>query len=445
MPEEAVVFMAIRTSDVELINSTRGIVSRQVFMNPEIYQRELQQIYAGCWLYLGHESQVKEHGDYLANYMGEDPVIIWRDSHGRVRAYLNSCLHRGMKICRTDAGSARSFTCSYHGWTYNPDGKLTGVPYFREAYFGELDREEWGLKEVPKVSSYGGFIFGCCDEKAISLEEYLGDLRWYLDILVERPLGGLEVLPGVRRYQLPGNWKIQADNFAGDVYHVPFAHGSWAKTGMPMAAGVRIDEYATQKAYSIAFGHGHGALDLRFNGESYEGDLVFAQQFGSEAVDYVKECHGRLTRRLSERQAQIYNWGVGNVFPNFAVNNFSTFFPIGLYLWHPKGPDKTEVWQWCAVDRAAPASVKEMVRVGFTKVQSAAGFFGQDDSDNFEQVTEATRGVIGRRCWFNYQMGLGHEQELQIEGYPGCITHRMSEANQRNFYEYWSQLMENGA
>ncbi|MBF6569718.1 MAG: Rieske 2Fe-2S domain-containing protein [Candidatus Binataceae bacterium] len=434
--------MASVVSNPELVNSKRGLVSRQLFMDPEIYQTELERVYARCWLYLGHESQVKEHGDYLSNYMGEDPIILWRDGHDRVRAYLNSCLHRGMKVCRTDAGSARSFTCSYHGWTYNAEGKLTGVPYFREAYFGELNREEWGLKEVPRVVNYGGFIFGCWDESAISLEEYLGDVRWYLDILIERPLGRLEVLPGMQRYKLPGNWKIQADNFAGDVYHVPFAHGSWGKTGMPIAGGVTIDNYATQKAYSFAFKHGHGALDMRLNDETYEADLVLAQQFGPETVDYIRESRERLLKRLSERQARIYTWGVGNLFPNFAVNNFSAFFPVGLYLWHPKGPDKSEVWQWCAVDSAAPAAVKEMARVGFTKVQSAGGFFGQDDSDNFEQVTEATRGVIGRRCWFNYQMGLGHEEDLQMEGYPGHVTHRMSEANQRNFYAYWSQLME---
>jgi dibenzofuran dioxygenase alpha subunit len=442
----------------ELVDASRGVVSRRIFVDPEIYRLELERVFTRCWLYLGHESQVSQPGDFLSNYMGEDPIILWRDSDGRIRAYLNSCLHRGMKLCRTDQGNARAFTCSYHGWTYNCNGQLTGVPFFKEAYQNDLDREEWRLFEVPKVASYGGFVFGCWDSGAIGLDEYLGDLRWYLDVLIERPLGGLEVLPGIQRYKLPGNWKIQSDNFAGDNYHVPFAHGSWGKLGLPLSGPLTgapagserdqpkksdgITEYLGLRDHSVAFAHGHGALTVQFNSEVYESDLRAARRFGSEMVDYVEACRDRLAKRLSELQAKVFSWGVGNIFPNLAINNFSTFQPVGIYLWLPKGPEQTEVWQWCAVDRAAPAVIKEMVRTGFTRLQSAAGLFGQDDSDNFEQVTEATRGVMGQKCWFNYQMGLKREREPGTENFPGQVGPSITEQNQRNFYAYWAELMD---
>src|SRR5262249_4487042 len=156
------------------------------------------------------ESQLPQPGDFITTYMGQDPVVVWRDNDARVGAYLNSCRHRGVKLCRTDRGNAKAVTCRYHGWTYNSRGDLTGVPLIREAYGSELDRSNWGLVPVPKLANYGGFLFGCWDAGAPSLDDYLGDLRWYLDIIIERPLGGYEVVLGPQRYTINCNWKLHA-------------------------------------------------------------------------------------------------------------------------------------------------------------------------------------------------------------------------------------------
>ena len=88
--------------------------------------------------------------------MGEDPVLVVRDSTRQVHAFLNVCSHRGNRLCRADAGNAATFTCAYHGWTYRNDGRLVGVPCFREAYYGELERERWGLHPVAQLDSYKG-------------------------------------------------------------------------------------------------------------------------------------------------------------------------------------------------------------------------------------------------------------------------------------------------
>src|ERR671925_1017649 len=126
-----------------LVDVESGLISRRIFIERALYEQELEQIFARCWLFLCHESQIPQPGDFFTTYMGEDPVLVVRDSAGQVGAFLNVCRHRGNRLCRADTGNAATFTCAYHGWTYGNDGQLVGVPYFKEAYYGELEQARW--------------------------------------------------------------------------------------------------------------------------------------------------------------------------------------------------------------------------------------------------------------------------------------------------------------
>src|SRR5690242_2381566 len=88
-----------------------GEISREIFVNESIYRREQERIFARAWLYVGHESQVRRPGDFFLSRMGEESVILSRDQSGRIRVLLNTCRHRGMKVCRYDEGNTRSFNC----------------------------------------------------------------------------------------------------------------------------------------------------------------------------------------------------------------------------------------------------------------------------------------------------------------------------------------------
>ena len=174
-------------------------------------------------------------------------MLVVRDTGGEVRAFLNVCRHRGNRLCRADSGNAASFTCAYHGWTYGNDGRLTGVPYLKEAYHGELDRERWGLVPVAQLDQYKGLWFATFDPEAPPLREYLGEMAWYLDTFVDRREGGIEVV-ATHKWVMPCNWKFPAENFGGDAYHVPlepllgdatgFSVGSTAKPRQRQPHGV---------------------------------------------------------------------------------------------------------------------------------------------------------------------------------------------------------------
>jgi phenylpropionate dioxygenase-like ring-hydroxylating dioxygenase large terminal subunit len=380
--------------------------------------------------------------------MGEDRVIVWRDVRGRIHIFLNSCTHHGNQLCLYDIGRAPSVTCSYHGWTFNSEGKLTGIPFFNEAYLGDLDRERWGLIEVPRVQSYGGLIFGCWDREVIPLEDHLGELRWYFDhILLAEEMGGLEAIPGVHRYLMSGNWKGFCDNFGGDHYHTPTTHASAIMQGV---AQPDPPEGPQQKTgyFELTLMPAHNLGGIYTDNAQYERDLARARQMGPEAVDYIQERFALLQKNLKDVPAKPYGFSHGLCFPHLNMVGAATpFSPRSFLLTHPLGPLEFEVWQWWMVERAAPQIVKQQAAANAANSQAAAGLFGQDDSENFERIRQTLGTPFSDGLPFHYGMSLGHDgewpgqEEWHREGLPGLVGPRFGETAQRLFYAYWAELM----
>ncbi|TBR08288.1 MAG: aromatic ring-hydroxylating dioxygenase subunit alpha, partial [Rugosibacter sp.] len=201
-----------------LIDQKSGAQRRLIYSDQAIYEQEMEHIFGRCWLFLAHESQIPNPGDFFRTYMGEDDVLVIRQEDRTIKAFLNSCTHRGNRLVRADRGNARAFACNYHGWAFGIDGSLATVPLEREVYFNEIDKDQFRLVPVDNVASYRGLIFGCFDKDAPSLEDYLGDMRWYLDTALDAMPEGTELIGATQKVVLHTNWKLPVENVCGDGY-----------------------------------------------------------------------------------------------------------------------------------------------------------------------------------------------------------------------------------
>ena len=427
-----------------LVDMAAGTVSREIFVNEDIYAQEQELLFARAWLFVGHVSQIPKPGDYFVSCMGEESVILCRDREGEIHVFLNSCTHRGMKVCRYDEGNTPVFSCPYHGWSFATDGKLVGVPYFKDAYKGELDKSQWGLIEVPQLCIYKGTVWANWDKDAPSFEEYLGGYKTYLDFLLDTwdgAGGETEVFGGIEKWVIPCNWKFPSENFIGDRYH-NISHRSVDLVGVGPSGSGRRDTQERVGATALDFSfpeRGHGTISFL---RPDDGPIP-AYQHSKIVSDYFAHCENERRRNYGKWSRFIP--GPGTLFPNFS---YLPRQPRTIAVWHPRTPESHEAWRWFLVDKNAPAEVKEFLRKYYISYSGPAGLTEQDDMENWNYAHNASRGAIARRYPYNYQMGMGHEAPpFDTDGLdlPGQIRNvtaaKAAEQNQRGFYSRWRDFL----
>lgn len=414
-----------------VIDLEKGTLDNGVFTDEETYQDELEKIFGRSWLMIGHASLIPNPNDFFLSYIGEDPVIITRDSKGELHVFLNMCRHRGNRVVRADDGNAKNFMCTYHGWTFSNEGKLVSVPGLQEAYYGELDVENLSLVEA-RCETYAGLIFGCWDQEAPNLEGYLGDARWYLDTIFNRVDAGMQAY-GPDKWSQPVNWKTPVDN-SPDWYHVTVTH-----VGTTLAQtrhqGSKLSPLANLKnllplpgQHVFVNGHSivvnlkeeetpriaHGITDKNFD--------MFQEYWNSVKQQEIK--------RLGAFRALRLQVMTHTLFPNTVL-----FFRMAL----PRGPHKTEFWHFGTFERDMPDEAMRILVRG-SQNNGTAGVFEQDDIDNWRQVTDSGSSPMRRKFRHQLSMGVGHAGAHPH--YKGSVSEQfITEHNQRNYYARWQEFM----
>ncbi|GAB2450483.1 aromatic ring-hydroxylating oxygenase subunit alpha [Nocardia tengchongensis] len=413
--------------DPHLLN--QGWLPRDIFWSEQIYQLELERIFARAWVFIAHESQLPQAGSFLTTRIGEDEVIVVRNRDGRVGAFLNSCPHRGNRVCSAEVGVARGFVCNYHGWSFGLDGALRGMhesgAYDREPGF---DRSRVGLTPVAQVEGYKGLLFATFDPSAPPLTEFLGDFTFYLDVMLDNDPGGTEFAGGCISSILGCNWKIAAENFAGDALHAGWTHASGAEAmlGGPVAT---LGDEANESYHVNVNGH---CWEFNLDG------VGNATTLGDKRiVNYLREQRAAFEARLGPTRAKMVgSVSSATIFPNFSFlpgqNTFRT--------WQPLGPHKTELRTWVLVNRNAPQEVKDAWKKGAMLTFSPSGVFEMDDGENWEGSTHSNRGFVTRQQPLHY--GLGLHSRVDHPELPGHVYRgQINDANQRAFYRQWSKML----
>jgi len=371
---------------------------REMFTDPDLFELEMTHIFEGNWIYLAHESQIPDVNDFLTTTMGRQPIFIARNKAGELNAFLNACSHRGAMLCRHKTGNRASYTCPFHGWTFNNSGKLLKVKDPAAAGYPEGFNCEGShdLSKVARFESYRGFLFGSLNPDVKSLAEHLGESAKIIDMIVDQSADGLEVLRGSSSYIYEGNWKLTAENGA-DGYHVSSVHWNYAATQNQRTLREAGEEIKTMSAGSWAkggggfysFDHGHLLLWTRWanpqDRPAWERRDELARDFGQARADWMIE---------NSRNLCLY--------PNvYLMDQFSSQIRIA----RPISVDKTEITIYCIAPKGESSEARTK------RIRQYEDFFnvsGMATPDDLEEFRSCQTGYGAGRGWNDMSRGAEH-------------------------------------
>jgi phenylpropionate dioxygenase-like ring-hydroxylating dioxygenase large terminal subunit len=417
-------------------------VHRTIYTDPAIFEIEMTRIFGAVWVYLAHESQIPNNDDYMTARLGPRPLIVLRDLQGRIRALYNRCSHRGARICRQEKGSARTFQCPYHGWTYFNTGKLRGVPW-PEGYACDFKDPQFNLAQVPRVESYRGFVFGTLNLDAPPLGEYLGGIKKPIDEWLDRHPGGRVAVREANRLKFKGNWKLAYDN-AADGYHVVFSHRSLlemenrGETDPSKGMSFYLGKPDEAPMYVQVFARGHHFKDKRPNVEKRAGALweLEAAHPGMECFEKaIREKAGaKAARALDLAASEPVNI---NVFPNLSLlgNHIQVIQPLGV------GETDTTWYATAVVDDAGElGGAVDEVNALRMRTQEAFPNFGEvDDAVNFEEIQRGLAACEDE--WVYMHRGLGIPGRVRNEADGSIRAPATDEVFMREHMKEWKRLM----
>ena len=414
----------------ELVQDRR--VHRKIYLEQEIFELEMERIFERNWIFLGHESEVAESGDYKTVPIGTQPAIMTRDEDGDIHVVMNRCMHRGSTICQEARGNSSSFRCWYHGWTYNNRGELIGVPY-ANGYGSDFDKRKFGLVKAARVEKYRGLVFATLSPEVEKLADYLAGAKYYIDLFMDlSPEGAVEARAGTHKYGYDGNWKFQMENGV-DGYHPNFVHQAFFEA-QGKGLGRKVMQLFTDSSECTSkdLGHGHSLLDMtpkRPAGAPPSSNILRGATSRGASDSYISSLIERFGK---DRTAEILSASNVNIaiFPNLLI--------VGIQFRNtiPISATRTDVHLLPTTLKGVPDEINVARLRAHEAFYGPAGGGAPDDVEMFNRCTEGLR-VKGAE-WLELSRGIERERTGSDGITSGHIT---DEVPQRAFYRRWRALM----
>jgi phenylpropionate dioxygenase-like ring-hydroxylating dioxygenase large terminal subunit len=422
-------------------------VHRSVYTDPELFELEIERIWHRAWIYVGHESQVRNTGDYFSTEIVRNPVLMVRHSDGSVRVLFNRCAHKGVMVARCRTGTVRNFICPYHGWNYGTDGTLKGVP-LPDGYKGtmvQIGNPDFGLKPLPRVANYRGFVFASLAEDGPSLTEFLGPATVGFDDMVERaPDGEVEVYGTCARTIQHANWKLFFENQL-DAVHAGVTHRSLADSARDVARSRYSDPAQVPKVVqNIAMHEPPDAKSFwtKLNSSNYRyghGFLGGYQEHRGQdpaTLEYeslIKRNHGEAEgeRRLARNLHHTV------IYPCLSIQ--SQFQQLRVVK--PIAVDRTLMEIWHFRLKGAPSEfLRRNIAMAANLANTPATPVSVDDYENWYRAQTGLKAQAQE--WVSIHRDYGGDR---IEGDVVHSRIGTSEAFQRNQYAAWADYMKREA
>jgi benzoate/toluate 1,2-dioxygenase alpha subunit len=414
-------------------------VHRDVYIDQEVFDLEMEHLFPNSWVYVGHDSQIPNPGDYYTTTIGTQPVIMIRQHDGGVKVLFNRCAHKGVKLLQQACGNAGRFIrCPYHAWAYKLDGKIASIP-LKKGYDGtglENSSAAEGVANVKHVHNYRGWVFAKINDGGASFEEYFGQSLSSIDNMTDRaPAGRLEVAGGVLRYMHKCNWKMLVENQT-DACHPMVAHESsagttaemWKEmpegTPKPMAVQIYVPFYSPYEFFEEMGlrvwenGHGHTGVSKSIHSD-YSAIPGYFEQLSA--------VHGeqRAKAILDEARHNTVYW------PHIMIKG-----PIQLLrVFKPISANRTLVESFTFRLVGAPDVLLERTAMYNRLINAPTSVVGHDDLEMYERQQEGL-GAAGND-WVNLQ----RLYEPGEEGRRNVVVNGTSESQMRNQFRAWSKYM----
>jgi p-cumate 2,3-dioxygenase alpha subunit len=395
-------------------------VHRSTMTSPEVFQQELERIFAHSWLYVGHESEIPNPGDYVRRSVAARPVFMVRGvKSGEVNVFHNTCTHRGAAVCRRDRGNSKVFQCFYHAWTFDSEGSLVGVPG-RDAYGDDLDMGALGLARVARTESYRGFVFASFDADVVDLVTYLAGAREYLDLVIDGAEGDLQIVRGTQEYGMQANWKLLVENSI-DGYHAASTHDTYFK--YLVSLGTDLSVGVTGKTRDL--GNGHAVLE--YLAPWGRPTAKWEPLFGEAARGEIAALRARIAERFGEERAHRICDLNRNllIYPNLIVNDIMA---VTVRTFMPTSPTGVDITAWEAAPGAELPEVRQRRLDSFLTFLGPGGFATPDDIEALESCQQgfASGGV----AWNDISRGMGRDPQAT------------DEEQMRAFWRRWRDQMD---